>query len=139
MVNRGCPAGGHAGVTPVTESPRRAAAKYPPMIDCQQCLADCPCIEMASFKTSPFENLGTIDPAFDNWSLFRGEIYTPENVGFRPGDIQAISTERALIRELEAALRGAAPERAARRAARLRRDAVEIEELARRLRDSIRV
>lgn len=93
---------------------------------------------MDSAPPDPFADLGAVDPAFTGWNLFRGELYTPEGLHYRPGDIQAIAADRALIRELESVALAGRPENAARRAAELRRRAVELEEAAAELRRSIR-
>ena len=42
---------------------------------------------------------------FEGWAINDGLLWTPENVGFSPGEIRAIQYRHALIAELQRQLR----------------------------------
>lgn len=60
---------------------------------------------------------GFLPAPFDGWRITQGMLWTPENAGYTPGEIQAIhwdkqliQFQRAEIRELKEALQDAGPD-----------------------------
>lgn len=53
------------------------------------------------------------DPAWFGWRFAQGQLWTPENVGYDPGEIQAIPYQHALVADLRRQLRDLQPDRQA--------------------------
>lgn len=49
--------------------------------------------------------LPTDSSSWAGWRMFRGELYSPEGLAFRPGDIRSMPYLHALVAELRAQLR----------------------------------
>jgi transcriptional regulator with XRE-family HTH domain len=48
-------------------------------------------------------------PAWNGWRFYKGELVSPEGIGFEPGEIRALPLQYAYIAELECQLRNRPP------------------------------